>query len=170
MGGPALFRQRDVTAAIKAAERAGKTVSRVLIGVDGSIILEFATPITPVEGQPEEKNEWDVVLPRESDDARVAEMPALTGPGYWMHETSGVLRPAVEAYLNGVEMTPEQIAAMRAYLRQWIMAPVWDANPYAGKHEVGWLAQMRFRIDRLTTREAIKSWVEDAIDAGMDPL
>lgn len=44
----------------------------------------------------------------------------MTGPGYWMNETSGVLRPAVEAYLNGTEMTPGQIVAMRGYLRQWV--------------------------------------------------
>lgn len=46
-------------------------------------------------------------------------------PGYWMHETSGVLRPAVEAYLNQRPMSKKQIAAMRAYLRQWIAAPEW---------------------------------------------
>lgn len=47
-------------------------------------------------------------------------------PGYWMDETSGVLRPAVEAYLHGRDMTPEEIVAMRAYLRQWIMATTWN--------------------------------------------
>ena len=40
----------------------------------------------------------------------------LSAPGYWKHETSGVLRPAVEAYLGGGPMTGSQIAAMRAYL------------------------------------------------------
>ena len=38
---------------------------------------------------------------------------------YWMYETSGVLRPAIEAYFSGL-MTDQHIAAMRAYLRQWI--------------------------------------------------
>lgn len=47
-------------------------------------------------------------------------MPIVPGfvPGFWMNETSGVLRPAVEAYLRREPMTPNQIAAMRAYLRQ----------------------------------------------------
>jgi len=44
-------------------------------------------------------------------------------PFYWMFETTGVLRPAVEAYLNHGEMTEPQIAALRAYLRQWIAGP-----------------------------------------------
>ena len=52
-------------------------------------------------------------------------------PGYWMHEISGVLAPAVKAYLTGGAMTPGQIAAMRAYVRQWIDAPIWDQNPKA---------------------------------------
>jgi hypothetical protein len=32
--------------------------------------------------------------------------------GYWMYETSGVLRPAVHAFLHDEAMTGEQIAAM----------------------------------------------------------
>jgi hypothetical protein len=56
----------------------------------------------------------------------------LSEPGYWLHESSGVPRPAVEAYLAGEPMAEAQIAAMRAYLRQWIGSPVWDQNPYAG--------------------------------------
>lgn len=91
-------------------------------------------------------------------------------PGYWMHETSGVLRPAVEAYLVGVDMTPEQIAAMRAYLRQWIMAPVWNTNPYAGPDEWAWLERMRDDIDTLSTRMAISEWLRIAMEGGIDPL
>lgn len=82
-------------------------------------------------------------------------------PGYWMYETSGVLRPAVETYLYGEPMTAAQIAAMRAYLRQWIFAPVWQGA------EVG---ELRERIDGLTTREAIAAWLDDADACGIDPL
>ena len=46
-------------------------------------------------------------------------------PGYWMYETSGVLRPAVGAYLRAEPMTDEQIAAMRAYLRLRIAEKEW---------------------------------------------
>jgi hypothetical protein len=87
-------------------------------------------------------------------------MTAPLGPGYWMHETSGVLRPAVEAYLNRATMTPEQIATIRAYLRQWICAPVWK----------GEFEDLLGRIDGLTSREAICEWLDDAADWGIDPL
>ncbi|HSR77787.1 MAG TPA: hypothetical protein VLN57_14495, partial [Xanthobacteraceae bacterium] len=47
-------------------------------------------------------------------------------PGFWMYETSGTLRPAVEAYLKHERLTEANIAALRAYLRQWIAAPAWQ--------------------------------------------
>ena len=80
-------------------------------------------------------------------------------PGYWMHETTGVLRPAVEAYLSGGPMPPEQIAALRAYLRQWISDPVWEGAD-----------ELRARIDGLSDRAAIERWLDDALDIGIDAL
>lgn len=82
-------------------------------------------------------------------------------PGYWMHETSGVLRPAVEAYLNGWPMTDAQIAALRGYLRQWIAAPVWRGAD---------VDELREWIDGLTSRAAIKRWLDYAERCGIDPL
>lgn len=91
------------------------------------------------------------------------ERPNLVAiPGYWMHETSGVLRPAIEAYLAGGAITGEQIAAMRAYLRQWIMADGW--------HEDEDLAFLRRRIDDLTSRATISAWLASADEIGIDPL
>jgi hypothetical protein len=87
-----------------------------------------------------------------------------------MYETSGMLRPAIEAYLNHEPMTPEHIAALRAYLRQWIRAGIWDRNPHAGPTEKSWLAGMRDDIDGLTSRAAIRAWLKRAIDGGIDPL
>jgi len=94
----------------------------------------------------------------------------MSEPGYWMNETSGVLRPAVEAYLAGGPMTPEQIAAMRAYLRQWVNSPVWDANPHAGTEAKLSLADLRTDIDHLVTRAAISIWIGRADALGLDPL
>lgn len=82
-------------------------------------------------------------------------------PGYWMNETSGVLRPAVTAYLNGRPMTGPQIAAMRAYLRQWI-----DAPGYVGPA----VQQLRATVDQITTHAALKKWLDQAEDIGIDPL
>jgi hypothetical protein len=82
-------------------------------------------------------------------------------PGYWMHETSGVLRPAVTAYLNDEPLTGEHVAALRAYLRQWIFAPMW-------RGEV--VEELRGGIDSLTSRQAISDWLWRAQDEGIDPL
>jgi len=88
-----------------------------------------------------------------------------------MHETTGALKPAVEAYLIGsAPLTLIQIAALRAYLRQWIKAPVWDLNPYASPEDRAMLADLRHRIDQLNDRASINRWLHDAEALGMDPL
>ena len=50
------FRQRDITAAIKAAERAGKEVFGVKIAKDGTIEVITSREMAPSLG---EINEWD---------------------------------------------------------------------------------------------------------------
>jgi hypothetical protein len=85
-----------------------------------------------------------------------------TLPGYWMNETSGVLRPAIEAYFAHAEMTPGQIAAMRAYLRQWINAPAWQGDAK--------LDALRGAVNGLTDRRSIRAWLDQAEDMGIDPL
>jgi hypothetical protein len=80
-----------------------------------------------------------------------------------MNETSGELRPAVEAYLKGEVLTPGHIAALRAYLRQWIDSPVW----MSGDDEVD---QLRCGIDALNSRAAIDLWLSAAAEIGIDPL
>lgn len=52
------FRQRDVTAAIRSVERAGKKVDRVDICGDGTISLITSDRIDAVPVQ-EDVNEWD---------------------------------------------------------------------------------------------------------------
>jgi hypothetical protein len=77
-----------------------------------------------------------------------------------MHETSGVLRPAVEAYLAGGDMAPEHIVAIRAYLRQWINGDL-----------QGWrIAELRREVELLTNRAEISRWLDYAEDLGIDPL
>jgi hypothetical protein len=83
-------------------------------------------------------------------------------PGYWMNETSGVLRPAIEAYLQRDELTPAEIAAIRAYLRQWIDKGAWDGDPT--------VETLKRSVDGLTSRQAIDQWLSKALAAGIDPL
>lgn len=80
--------------------------------------------------------------------------------GYWMSEASGVLRPAIEAYLAGGEMKIEHIVAMRAYLRQWINGDF-----------QGWrVSELRREVELLTHRSEIARWPDHALDVGIDPL
>lgn len=101
--------------------------------------------------------------------ARRADHP-LQRPGYWMHESSGVLRPVIESYLLGRPMTTLQIAGMRAYLRQWIMSPAWTSNPELDAAGRDKLADLRERIETLTDQNAIEQWIDDAQAFGVDPL
>jgi hypothetical protein len=82
-------------------------------------------------------------------------------PGYWMNETSGVLRRAVMVYLIGDPMTEADIAVLRGYFRQWIAAP-----GFIGAD----VAALRASVNGLTTRDEIAAWLERAVDAGVDPL
>jgi hypothetical protein len=82
-------------------------------------------------------------------------------PGYWRNETSGVLRPAIEAYLGREPLSEAHIAAIRAYLRQWVHAP-----GFFGPE----IDALRSRVDGLTTRKAISQWLGDAEKEGIDPL
>ena len=82
-------------------------------------------------------------------------------PGYWQNESSGVLRPAVEAYLAGGEMTAGQIRAMRAYCRMWINAP-----GFLGPR----VELLRNFVDGIVDRETLAKWLDHACEAGCDPL
>lgn len=82
-------------------------------------------------------------------------------PGYWMNETSGVLAPAVRAYLEHDELDGQAIVALRAYFRQWINAPAFEGDD---------IDALRRTVDGLTSRQAIDRWLGKAIDAGIDPL
>lgn len=91
-------------------------------------------------------------------------------PKYWTNETSGVLKPVIEVYLSGKLMTLREVAVMRAYLRQWIMSPVWDMNPRRTNGDALTLAALRERIDSIVTRLDIERWLAAALESGIDPL
>jgi hypothetical protein len=80
---------------------------------------------------------------------------------YWMHETSGVLRPVVMAYLQGKDLTQRQVATMRAYLRQWIKDPMWQGEEIDG---------LRQQVETIADKTDISVWIHKALEAGIDPL
>jgi hypothetical protein len=86
-------------------------------------------------------------------------------PLYWMNETSGILRSAVQAYVtaetNGPDMTAEQFELFRAYLTYVIHAPCWkglDRRRFA------------FKLAAATDTAAIHTILMELLDFGIDPL
>lgn len=82
-------------------------------------------------------------------------------PGYWRNEVSGVLVPVVEKYLRAEELDEQEVAAMRAYLRQWVRAPAWRGPAVYGLID---------SVERIKTTSDVTDWLADALDAGIDPL
>jgi hypothetical protein len=80
---------------------------------------------------------------------------------FWMYDTSGVLRPAVRAYLKGKPMTAKHIAAFRVYLRVWIFTPEFVGDG---------VEALRQAVDGLASREAIEEWLAMARKEWISPL
>jgi hypothetical protein len=91
---------------------------------------------------------------------------APEAPHYWQYETGGELRPAVQAYLNGDELTIRQCMLIRAYLRQWVNSPVWDRNP----HGCEALHGLREKAGSIASVADIDACIAMLVHAGMDPL
>jgi hypothetical protein len=88
-----------------------------------------------------------------------------------MYETSGILKPAIQAYLERKKtLSAEQIAILRAYFRQWIESGVWDNNLYATNAAKGRLRELRSDIDNLTSVDSIDRWLQRCLEEGLDPL
>jgi hypothetical protein len=94
----------------------------------------------------------------------------MAEPRYWMQETSGAQRAAIEAYLRGDNLKTPQVTAIQAYLRQWISASVWDENPHMDEEMQHALAFLRRMIGNLNSRVTIDAWLAEAAAMGMDPL
>ena len=60
--GQQIFKQSDVTKALKATVKAGITVGRVEIDKNGKIIIITARPDDAANGDNTGKNEWDEAL------------------------------------------------------------------------------------------------------------
>jgi hypothetical protein len=82
-------------------------------------------------------------------------------PDFWMYDTSGVLRPAVRAYLKGKPLTAKDIAAIRTYFTVWVFAPEFDG---------GGVEALRQTVDGLASRGAIDDWLAMARKEWVSPL
>lgn len=91
-------------------------------------------------------------------------------PKYWMDETGGRLGPAIRNYLDGREMSADDIALVRDYLRQWIDSPAWDMNPHMNVTGIAALAWLRSHAKAIATRSDIAYWLMRAEERGIEPL
>jgi hypothetical protein len=60
--GPCTFRQRDLTAAVRAATNAGCEVARIEVGKDGKIVLVTGSPGASNKEVGAAGSEWDDLL------------------------------------------------------------------------------------------------------------
>lgn len=94
--------------------------------------------------------------------------PELLDPGdprapkYWMYETSGVLKPVIEAFLAGTLLTPAQVRLMQSYLYQWVNSPVWAPD--------GAVEALRLRVAAIKTHRDVVAAIDISVQLGMDPL
>lgn len=97
--------------------------------------------------------------------------PASTeAPKYWMHETGGELKPAIARYLRDEPLSDRDVQWIRAYLKQWIDSPAWDANSSMDKYGRIDLAGLRQAARFLRDRAEIAEWLRRADELGIDPL
>lgn len=82
-------------------------------------------------------------------------------PFHWRHKAPPGLIFAITAYLNGHPLSAADMAALQAYLRQWIEAPGFRGFT---------VDELRREVDGLTTRKAVTAWLHKADSAGVDPL
>lgn len=106
-------------------------------------------------------------------------IPPDGGPHYWRTETSGLLPNAIKAYLaNRTENAPistNDCDLVKAYLRHWVNAPVWERLPLPGpealdKAHKKHLIRLRDAAACLTDADSIAEWLHVALDFGIDPL
>jgi hypothetical protein len=83
-------------------------------------------------------------------------------PKYWVYETGGALALAVMTYLRGDPMSQEDIALLRSYLGQWVSSPVWGPTPH--------LERLQLEVKAIGTRQQLRTWLETALEDGIDPL
>jgi hypothetical protein len=91
-------------------------------------------------------------------------------PKFWRNETSGVLEPAIMAYLGGGPMTESQVMLVRLYVLQWINSPVWNENPAITDYGRAELKALRDQAEAIRTRADLREWFHIALDEGIDPL
>jgi hypothetical protein len=83
-------------------------------------------------------------------------------PRFWMEEQTGALADAVEQFMRGDKLKPQQIELLRLYLRQYLERAV-----VAHGADVRALLS---RINKLNSTNAVQRLVEDLSEWGVEPF
>src|SRR4029079_7155645 len=89
-------------------------------------------------------------------------------PFYWRNEPAGALGEAMVRYINGDTVTVRDVVFIRAYIRQWIAAAIWDQVAFGLKAVA--LENLRADVDGLTSVGAIYIWIARAEQWGFNPI
>jgi hypothetical protein len=103
----------------------------------------------------------------------------LGAPLNWHDEESGVLRHAVLKLVRFLghgrtvltpEPDPDELELLGDYIRYYIAAPCWDANPHADDSDRAELAALREESKSLDDCPKIKTFLGHCLKLGLDPL
>jgi hypothetical protein len=83
-------------------------------------------------------------------------------PHFWMTEQSGRLEAAVEAYLDGEQLTPAALDLIKQYLRQYLERALMAGNANRG-------ALLR-RLETLRSGSDIERLADELAEYGVEPF
>ncbi len=85
---------------------------------------------------------------------------------YWRYERSGVLEIAVQRFVNDLPLHSDLYAYLKDYFQHWADFDGWKVPSDQEKD----LRRLRSTIHNATTVEELQSWLDLALDLGIDPL
>jgi len=81
-------------------------------------------------------------------------------PRFWMEETTGVLNDAVDTYMNGEKLMPEQLELIKIYLRQFVERAVLSGEANR--------KLLLSKIDKLKTSTDVERFADDLSEYGAE--
>jgi hypothetical protein len=83
-------------------------------------------------------------------------------PRFWMEEDSGLLAPAVDAYINGEKLDAQQLELLQLYLRQFLERAVLTGAANRNK--------LLARVARLRSAHDIERFADELAEWGVEPF
>jgi hypothetical protein len=90
------------------------------------------------------------------------QLPTDTPPHFWMTEQTGKLAAAMDDYFAGEALSPEALALIKQYLRQYIERVVMA--------EASERPKLLTRLDKLRSTRDIESFADELAEYGVEPF